>query len=484
MKAPLSPALGAHRLRVGLFSIGLAAYWPQFAGLRERLEKIGLVIATRLDRPGVAVCSIGMVDSAEAAQEAAHRLAREDLDIVFIHVATYALSSTVLPILRRLKVPVIVLNLAPGPAIDYARFNALGDRTRMTGEWLAYCQACSMPELGNVFSRAAIPFHQVNGMVHDDPQAWSEIEEWLNAAGVAHGMAHNRLGLMGHPYGGMLDIYTDLTLQSIVFGTQIEMVEVEEFVASRRAVSSEKIADRVQLFRQTFFVDEACSEDELARAARSSLGLESLVAARRLGSLAYFHKGVGVADSEDAISSIILGATLLTANGVPIAGEFEVKNVQAMKILDLLGAGGSFTEYYATDFKDDVVLMGHDGPGHAAISDGPARVRPLGVYHGKVGHGLSIEMSVRHGPVTLLAITENGRGGLKLVVAEAVSEAGAILEIGNTNSRYRFAIGARTFLARWNGAGVAHHWAIGVGHLAGTLRKLAALLNIEISVVC
>jgi L-arabinose isomerase len=473
----------AQTLRAGFFSIGLAAYWPQFHGLRERLDSIGSAIAARIERTGVILCNLGMIDSPDAAQQAAHRLGREDIDILFIHVATYALSSTVLPVLRRLKVPVVVLNLAPGPALDYARVNALGDRAQMTSEWLSFCQACSMPELGNVFNRSGIPFHQVNGMVHDDPEAWTEINEWLSAAHVVHAMEHNRLGLMGHPYGGMLDIYTDLTLQTIVFGTHIEMIEVEEFISRRRAVSDRAIAGRVELLRNTFTVDADCSGEELARAARSSVALDSLVTDQRLGSLTYFNRGVGVAESEDALSSIILGATLLTAKGVPVAGEFEVKNVQAMKILDLLGAGGSFTEYYATDFSEDVVLMGHDGPGHAAIADGPPRVRPLGVYHGKVGHGLSIEMSVRHGPVTLLAITENGRGGLKLVAAEGFSEPGPILEIGNTNSRYRFPIRARTFLSRWNGEGVAHHWAVGVGHLANTLRKLALLLKLEISIV-
>jgi L-arabinose isomerase len=161
-----------------------------------------------------------------------------------------------------------------------------------------------------------------------------------------------------------------------------------------------------------------------------------------------------------------------------------VKNAQAMKILDAFGAGGSFTEYYATDYQDDVVLMGHDGPGHLAIAEGKTKVRPLGVYHGKAGRGLSVEMSVKHGPVTLLSVVEAAGGKLKLLTAEGESVAGPVLEIGNTNSRYRFGIGARRFINEWNAQGPAHHCAAGVGRIASRIEKLGALLGIEAVRVC
>jgi len=465
--------------RIGLFGVGLDAYWPQFPGLKARLESYLAQVHQKLARPGVEIVDLGLIDSVPKAFEAGHRFRREDVDLVFLYVTTYALSSTVLPVVQRAKVPVIVLNLNPEPAMDYARFNQLKDRTAMTGEWLGNCSACAVPEIANVFNRVRIPFHQITGILHDDPTCWNEVDAWIEAARVAGVMANNRLGLMGHYYGGMLDVVSDLTQHCATFGGHMELVEVDELAALRREVTATQITKRVTEFNKTFEVGSDCIRAELERAARTSVALDRLVKEHDLGSLAYYYMGTGNAENEDAISSIILGNSLLTARGIPVAGEYEVKNVQAMKIMDTFGAGGSFTEYYAMDFKDDVVLMGHDGPGHIAIAQGKTKVRPLNVYHGKVGRGLSVEMSVKHGPVTLLSVVQTVDGRLKLLVAEAESVPGSILEIGNTNSRYRFSIGARGFVNEWNAHGPAHHCAVGVGHIADKIKKLGLLLGME-----
>jgi L-arabinose isomerase len=471
-------------VKVGLFGIGLDAYWPQFVGLEERLRKYVACTAKQLSERAVEVVNLGLIDTPEKALEAGHKFRQADVDLIFLHLTTYALSSTVLPVVRRVKAPVIILNLQPGEAIDYAEFNRLGDRTRMTGEWLAWCGSCPAPEIANVFNRARIPFYQITGMLEGDDRVWSEVDEWLSAARVAYGMEHNRLGVMGHYYCGMLDIYSDLTQQCAYFGGHIEILEVDELAERRTRIDESAIAHRVAEFADAFDVQADCSSEELARAARTSVALDELVAEKRLGSMAYYYMGNGNPANEDAISSIILGTSLLTGRGVPVAGELEIKNVQAMKILDLFGAGGSFTEYYAMDYKDDVVLMGHDGPGHIAIAQGKTKVRPLQVYHGKVGRGLSVEMAVRHGAVTLLSVVQTVDGRVKLLMAEAESVPGPILEIGNTNSRYKFACGARAFMETWNSHGPAHHCAVGVGHLGSRIKKLGQLLGMEVVQVC
>ena len=471
-------------LRVGLFGIGLKAYWPQFKGLRDRLRGYIKVVEERLRRDGVEVVNLDLIDSPEKALEAGHKFRQADVDLIFLHVTTYALSSTVLPVVQRARVPVIVLNLQPAAAIDYSSFNQMGDRTAMTGEWLAHCAACPVPEIANVFKRARISFHQITGVLDQGDPCWSEVDDWVDAARVAHGMFHNRLGLMGHYYCGMLDIYSDVTQQCATFGGHAEIVEVDELAMLCRKVKAKQIKSRVAEFREKFDVQSDCAKSDLERAARTSVALDELVRAHDLGSMACYYMGAGNRANEDAISSIILGNSLLTARGVPVAGEYEVKNAQAMKIMDLFGVGGSFTEYYAMDFNDDIVLMGHDGPGHIAIAEGKTKVRPLKVYHGKIGKGLSVEMSVKHGPVTLLSVVQTVDGQMKLLVAEAESVPGPIMEIGNTNSRYRFAIGARRFVNEWNAHGPAHHCAVGVGHIAHRLDKLGKLLGIECARVC
>ncbi len=473
--------LNTFSLKIGLFGIGLDAYWPQFAGLKSRLEGYIDIVAKKLQYPGAAIINIGLIDSPEKAMQAGHQFRQADVDLIFLYVTTYALSSTVLPVVQRAKVQVIILNLSPEAAIDYAAFNAMTDRTAMTGEWLAYCSACPVPEIANVFNRAGIQFHQVIGVLNDDSdECWPEIKEWIEAALVKHTMAHNRLGVMGHYYSGMLDIYSDFTQQLVNFGGHIEIIEVDELSAIRRTISNETVQQKIKAFHDHFDIQPDCPEEELQRAAKTSAALDELVNKYQLGSLAYYYKGTGVNDNEDTVSSIIPGASLLTAKHIPVAGEYEIKNVQAMKIMDIFNAGGSFTEYYAMDFKDDVVLMGHDGPGHIAIAEGKTKMRPLQVYHGKVGNGLSIEMSVKNGPVTLLSVVQKKDGTLMLLCAEGESVSGPILQIGNTNSRYKFSISARRFVNEWNAHGPAHHCAVGIGHIAGKIIKLGNLLGMQV----
>ena len=468
-----------NELNIGLFGIGLDTYWDQFDGLLENLLKHIEFVATKLKSHDLNIINIGMIDSAEKALDAGHEFRRSDVDIIFIYATTYALSHTVLPVVQRAKVPVIILNLTPDKSIDYDSFNKLNDRTSMTGKWLEFCSACPVPEIANVFQRIGINFYQITGYLKEE-YVWKEIEEWIEAAKVKKIMSHNRVGLMGHYYSGMLDIYTDITNQIAHFGNHFEILEVDELSMLRVQVTENEIDKRVALFYKTFDVQKDCSEVELKRSAKTSVALDKLVNKYNLGSMAYYYMGTGNKENEQTISSIILGNSLLTEKGVPVAGEYEIKNVQAMKIMDEFGAGGSFSELYSMDFDEDIIMFGHDGPAHFAIAEDKVKLVPLSVYHGKPGKGLSIQMSVKNGPVTLLAVVQDGNRKLKLLVAEGESVPGPIFEIGNTNSRYKFNMPAKEFMNKWCMAGPAHHCAIGIGHISSKLEKLAAIFDMEV----
>jgi L-arabinose isomerase len=470
-------------LHVGLYGVGLDTYWPQFDGLYDRLQGYQDQIRTHIEREGVTVFDVGIVDSPEKARIAADVFSESTLDLIFLNISTYALSSTVLPVVQQAKAPVVVLSLQPTSAIDYERVNSLGDRGQMTGEWLAYCQACSAPEIASVFNRVGVSYHLVTGSL-DDEEAWIEIDEWIEAAYVRSVMQSNRIGFLGHYYSGMLDVYSDMTQQAGVFGNHFELLEMDHLYMLWKRVSEQQLQRKLEQFQREFIVSPECSDLELRRAARTSCALDDLVETHNLGSLAYYYEGEPGGQFEELVTSFIAGNTLLTAHNVPCAGEGEIKNVQAMKIMDAFGAGGSFSELYALDLEDDVVMWGHDGPAHAAIAEGSVELVPLSVYHGKPGQGLSIQMTVQHGPVTFLSVIQHGDGAIKLLVAEGHSVPGPILEIGNTNSRYRFCLSAKEFVRRWCMAGPAHHAAIGLGHISTKLEKLAALLNIELIRVC
>ena len=362
-------------VRVGLFGIGLDTYWPQFGGLLERLTGYQKQIAGRLRGYGVQLVDAGMVDNTEKAHAAASLFRQKEVEVIFLYISTYALSSTVLPVVQKARVPVVVLNLQPVPQLDYAKFNALGDRGLMTGIWLEHCQACSAPEIACVFNRAGIAYHLVTGYLQDEA-AWKEIRDWADAAKVMIGMRENRVGVLGHYYCGMLDVYSDMGQQSAVFGNHFELIEMCALHKLREAATKKQIAAKLDQFRREFDVAKECEKAELLRAAKTSCALDALVAKHRLGSLAYYYEGEDGNPYRDIATSVIPGNTLLTGHNVPVAGECEIKNAQAMKIMDLFGVGGSFSEFYLADFKDDVVFLGHDGPAHSAIAEGRVGLVP------------------------------------------------------------------------------------------------------------
>jgi L-arabinose isomerase len=467
------------RARVGVFGIGLQAYWPQFPGLRERIEGYQRRVEERVGELGGEVVSAGLVDSELAAREAGDRFAAAQVDLVLCHAVTYATSSTVVPVVQAAKAPVVLLGLQPTATLDYAAID--------TGEWLANCAACCVPELAGAFTRARIPYDTVAGTIDDDERAWTRIAAWVRAAGVARALRRARIGFLGHVYPGMLDMYADFTMVHAQVGAHVEVLEIDDLGTRVAAVTGDEAAAKEAEIRAMFdFADPSADPiagpiepEQLDWSARVAAGLDRLAADFDLDALTYYYRGADGNEAERLGAGVIVGNSLLTARGIPTAGEGDLKTNVAQLILDRIGAGGSYTEYYALDFAHDFVLMGHDGPMHIAIAEGRPTLRALRLYHGKRGAGLSVEANVRYGPVTIVGCTQTADGRLKLIASEGESIPGDTFHIGNTNSRLRFGLPPAEFLERWCGLGPTHHVALGVGHVAGEVRHVASLLGLE-----
>lgn len=462
------------KARIGLFAIGLAAYWPQFPGLRERLEGYYQHIATQLGSLADVV-GLGLVDTPQSAYAAGERLASEQVDLLICHTATYATSSQVLPIVQQAKVPVLILNLQPVAALDYANTD--------TGEWLANCSTCCAPELANAFHRAGIEYQVISGQLYDDPRVWRELAEWSHAATAKRVLRGARFGFLGHTYPGMLDMYSDFTQHHAQLGLHVEVLEIDDLGERVRAVTELETRTKLEEAHEVFDLDDNVSADDLQWACKVAVGLDHMVRDYDLAALTYYYRGAPQSEAERLGAGLILGNTLLTARGIPAAGEGDLKTAVAMKVIDVLGAGGSYTEFYAMDFHENFVLMGHDGPGHIAISDHKPLLRGLGLYHGKSGYGISVEFNVKHGPITIFGCTQTRRGDLKFLAAEGESIPGPTLQIGNTNSRIRFNLPPAEFVDVWCAEAPTHHCALGVGHLAPILRKFARLQELDFSLV-
>ncbi len=456
--------------RVGLVSGGLAAYWPQFPDLLPELRRAAGRVSERLRGLGCEVVEAGFISDEREGREAAERLRAARCDLIVGHLATYLTSSMLLPVAQRAGAPVLLVDLQPAPSMDHATFD--------TGRWLAYVGACPLPELANAFRRCGVPFRSVSGHLEDEG-AWTRISRWVAAAGVRGALRDGRHGLMGHLYPGMLDVATDLTLVPAQFGGHVEVLEIDDLRVRVQAVTEDAVERRVALTREVFEVEPSVIPDDLAWAARVSLGLDRLVSDFGLDSLAYYHRGLDGELHERLGAGLILGASLLTARGVPCAGEYELRNSLAMLIMDRLGAGGSFCELQALNFDDRVVEMGHDGPAHTAISDRKPVLRGLGVYHGKRGWGVSVEFDVRHGPVTMFGIGQDPQSRFRFVATEGRTVAGPLLRIGNTTSRVDVGADPGEWVDAWSASGVGHHWALGTGHHLAELRALGDLLGVE-----
>lgn len=483
--------------RIGIYSTGLAVYWDQFPTLHDRLASYGEFIGERVSEWGE-VYNFGLVDDEKSGENAGEYFNQKNVDLIFCHAATYCNSSAVLPVHQRCDARVIILNLQPAINVNYAQAN--------TEEWLAHCGACPVPEYCNVFNRAGIEYHVVSGLLGltknpkvsisnevtaDRPEAkkaWKEIEEWVKAAAVKRTLQESCFGFLGNYYSGMLDMYSDFTMIQAQTGISVEILEMDDLDAQLQTATAQEEAAVLQAIREMFAYSEDSPSEKLAKkptteqlewAAKVAAAQQKLVEKFDLAGLTYYYHGFNDSHFEQIQSGFIVGNSLLTAKHVPCAGEGDLKTNISMKICDILGVGGSFCEIVTTDYQTGTILLGHDGPFHLDIAKGKPTLRGLGVYHGKRGHGVSVEAKVKTGAITTLGLTQTCGGKLKLIISEGEATDGETMHIGNTQTPIKFDVDPDMYYEKWFAEAPTHHCALSIGRNASLFKKVGDLLAIE-----
>ncbi len=469
---------------VGVFGVGHATYWGQFDGLLRDLMGYHEDFKRMLQAREVRVIDFGMIDSAQAAFRKLKEIQAADLDLVFANMLTYATSSTWGILVRDIRVPIVMAALQPLKAMDYARGS--------TYMQLSNDNICAVPEFASAAVRMGKKVPEVIvGHLRGDAAAEAEVAEWCDIAKVLHDLKGARLGHFGHPIEAMLDMHTDQTALTAAFGLHVVQTEIDDLLRLERAVTgAETAAKKAEILRmfdtpdpKSDPVTRKLTEEDLDHAARVAAALDRFVAESELDGLAYYYQGEPGSGTARLAASLIVGNSLLTAAGFPMCGESDLKTCVAMLILDRLDIGGSFAEFHPMDFEEDFILVGHDGPHHINIAEGRPVLRSLVKYHGKPGSGASVEFKIREGPITLLGVASTAEGRFKFIVGEGESVRGPIPPTGNTNTRGFFKPDARTFFKAWVREGPTHHFALGVGHRAETLRKIGGILGLETAVV-
>jgi len=466
--------------KMGVFGCGCWFYWHQFGGLKERLIGHQRDFEDRLRGEDVDIVSAGLVDTPQLAVQSGEMFRREGVDFLICYMSTYALSSTVLPVVQRAGVPMIIVSLQPSKAMDYEHGT--------TFMQLEHDNQTSLPEVCYALRRAGIEIPgMVVGTLRDDTTAWNRILDWCKVARAYRAVRNARIGVMGHVYEGMLDMSVDPAAFDATFGMHCQHIEMEDLQACVDEVTDEEIARKLQEINAIFDFPEPgadpiagpASPEDVRWAARVACGLDRLARSLELSGLAYYYRGLGGGANERLGASLIVGSSILTGRGFPVAGELDIKNCVAMLIVDRLEAGGSFAEIHPCDFEGDIVLVGHDGPHHIAVAQGRPVLRGLSLYHGKRGQGVSVEFQLKNGPITCVGLTQTYDGRFRFVVAEGESLPGPIPPTGNTNTRCRFPPDLGTFIENWSLEGPTHHFALGVGHIAHLIENFARCWGIE-----
>ena len=467
------------KAKVAVFSIALGAYLPQFPELVPEFEQQYADFVSTLPST-VEVVDGGLCTTKEAAAAAGDKFRAADVDLVFCQLLTYATSYNMLPAIRDLNVPVVLVNLQKVRCLDFA--------TAGTADWLGVGYAGgAVGEMVADLNRAGKRHAVITGVVEGgDPQVAAEIEDWCRAAQVRRRLRYTNLAQIGRPYPGMMDLYIDETNLYHRMGLYTKQFDWEKMWAIADDVTDEEvIAAKVADIHDTFDIKGDYDEASIHEMARYVVAFEQWVKDEELGFVASHYDGFAQGKAGVLDSMLIPAFSKLIKQGIACAVEGDIKVAMAMSICKTLSGACQLSEFYTFDFNDDVVLIGHSGSGDADFSTArKASMEIVPVFHGKAGGGFLTRFYPKAGPVTYLGITQDADGHFKFVVSEGVIEDGPTLANGDTTFRTRFSIGAREWNNRWCECGPTHHFAAAQGSWTETIKKVAKILDVPVEVVC
>ncbi len=465
------------KARVGVFAIALGAYLPQFPSLVPEFE--GQYAAFKKMLPGSAeLVDGGIATTKEQAMAAGDKFRAADVDLVVLQLLTYATSYNMLPAVRDLDVPVVLVNLQKRKAPDYQNTD--------TATWLGELYACgAVGEMVADLERAGKRHAVITGVVEGgDREAQAELEDWVRAAQVRRRFRDTNLAQIGRPYPGMMDLYIDETNLYHRMSLYTKQFDWEKMWAIADGVTDEAaIRRKAQDILDTFDIEGGGTIEKVWDMARYVVAFEQWVQQEQIALIASHYDGFAKGQAGVLDSMLIPAFSMLIKQGVACAVEGDIKVAMAMSILKTIAGTGQLSEMYSIDFNEDLCIIGHSGSGDAAISAKKPTMKRVDVFHGKAGGGYLTQFYPHLGPVTYLAITQDRDGHFKFVVAEGVNEAGPIFNFGDTNMRTRFTCGARAFCNKWSEAGPTHHMAAASGRHIGTILKVARIFNVPVDII-
>lgn len=466
-----------HKPRIGVMCVGCGAYWPQFPGMKEYLcAKHEEFIDKFRDR--AEVLSVGMVDTPELAEAAGRRFIYEDVDVVFVQAMTYSMSSNMVPAVKDLKVPVVLMNIQELPSLNFSE-------TRRLEDWLGHgCTCACMPELTAMLERYGVRYDLITGWLHGDTVVDDALEKWCAAASVRRKLRSGSVGMLGHQYPGMMDLWIDENSLMQKFGMMTHFLVWEEILPLAEQVSDEELKDYRAHLEDTFDIPGNIPAETLDSVCRIYGGFMKLLERHGVHILAQHFERDAVGPEADLLAALNPATTMMLQDGIACAVEGDIRAAIAVAMLKQVAGNANLCELYTLDFTDDVVLVGHSGASDPCISDEKPMLRTTSVFHGKSGSGFTTQAVPRIGPITMMALTARRDGSLKLVAAEGMVEPGEILGLGDINCRVRCPIPMRDFVNRWCLQGPSHHGAMASGNHADVLRRVALELDIDFELIC